>query len=136
MGYILSWIGVAEPHKRKVLDALKLKDSGKKEEALESEYDAIETARHYIVIEEGRDNIITRASTLARLSNAFDVVSCFVDERTMRSRASLWSAGVERWSVFHDAQESVYHLEITGHIPDILEPIKQRLFKEQDQNGG
>ena len=49
----------------------------------------------------------------------------------MNSLSSSWIDGVEQWSVFHDAQQGIKHLEATGRLPDQFKPIRVRLFAEQ-----
>ena len=36
------------------------------------------------------------------------------------------------WSVFHDAQENIRHLETSGNPPQELQSIQNHLFLEQD----
>lgn len=57
--------------------------------------------------------------------------SDYANETVMNSLASLWDNGIERWSVFHDAQQGITHLETTGDSPDELRAIQERLFASQ-----
>jgi hypothetical protein len=50
----------------------------------------------------------------------------------MNSYACGWANGVEHWSVFHDAQQDIKHLEMRGTLPPQLKSIRDRLFAEQE----
>ena len=67
-----------------------------------------------------------------RLSQTASLVACYANETVMNSYACAWANGVERWSVFHDAQQGTKYLEVTGTLPDELQPIRERLFAQQE----
>lgn len=77
------------------------------------------------------DEIVPDEHVFAKLSRDASLIACYVNETDMNSYASSWVNGVEQWSVFHDAQQSIKHLETTGDPPDQLVSIKERLFAEQ-----
>jgi hypothetical protein len=54
----------------------------------------------------------------------------------MNSYACAWSNGVERWSVFHDAQQDIKHLETSGTLPPEIQPIRDKLFAQQESDDG
>ena len=45
-------------------------------------------------------------------------------------------AGAELWRVFHDNEHSIYRLDVTGEPPAELAEIRDRLFREQERDGG
>lgn len=71
----------------------------------------------------------------ARLSRNASLIACNVNETVMTSSACAWANGVERWSVSHDAQRGLHHLETTGVPPEELRPIRDRLLAEQAGGG-
>lgn len=78
------------------------------------------------------DEIIPDDRVLARLSKDASLVVCYANETAMNSLAASWENGSEQWSVYHDAQEGVQHLEIAGSAPAQLPPIHERLFAQQE----
>lgn len=78
------------------------------------------------------DEILPDENVFAKLSRDASLIACYVNETVMNSYVSLWVDGVEQWSVFHDAQQDIKHLETTGELPHQLVSIKERLFAEQD----
>ena len=54
----------------------------------------------------------------------------------MVSRAAGWKDGEPIWSVTHDAQEGDAHLDVEGEPPAGFGAIRDRLSKQQEQEGG
>jgi hypothetical protein len=46
----------------------------------------------------------------------------------MFSKAAVWRAGGEVWSVVHDSEKGVRHLEARGHLPSEFASIRDRLL--------
>ena len=78
------------------------------------------------------DEIEPDDRVFARLSKNASLLACYANETVMNSCASSWANGVKQWSVFHDAQQGIKHLEITGDVPEQLKAIQKRLFAEQE----
>jgi hypothetical protein len=79
------------------------------------------------------DEIVPDETVFKRLSRDASLIACYANETVMNSYASSWVNGVEQWSVFHDAQQGIKHLETTGDLPAQLKSIKEGSFAEQDQ---
>ena len=77
------------------------------------------------------DEIIPDDRVFARLSRGGELVACYANETVMNSYACGWTDGAERWSVFHDAQQGIEHLEVTGTLPDEFRPIRDRLLAQR-----
>jgi len=77
------------------------------------------------------DDIVPDDQVLSILSKDASLISCYVNETVMNCLTSSWKDGAEEWSVFHDAQQSIDHLEIEGTPPGQLKPIQERLSAEQ-----
>lgn len=77
------------------------------------------------------DEIDPDDRVFARLSQGARLVCLHVNETVMYSFGSEWVNGVEQWSVTHDAQEGIYHLETTGTLPDAFPEIRAKQFAEQ-----
>lgn len=71
-----------------------------------------------------------------QFSRGCEVVACFVEEQVMVSRAAGWKDGEQIWSVTHDAQEGDGHLDVEGEPPAGFAAIRDRLTKQQEEDGG
>src|SRR5262245_43486521 len=68
----------------------------------------------YLLYINDRDKIVPDDQVFARLSTGASLIACYANETVMNSYACAWVNGVERWSVFHDAQQDIKHLETSG----------------------
>src|SRR5215510_4395680 len=66
------------------------------------------------------DEVVPNDEVLAKLSSDASLISCYANETVMNSLASSWVNGLKQWSVFHDAQQDLEHLEIEGTPPPQL----------------
>ena len=80
------------------------------------------------------DEILPDDQVFARLSQNASLLACYANETVMDSFVRSWVNGVEQWSVWHCAQQGLKHLETTGDIPAQFNPIRERLFAEQDKD--
>lgn len=80
------------------------------------------------------DEILPEDRVFARLSRDASLIACYANETVMNSFASSWADGIEQWSVFHDAQQGIRHLETTGDPPHQLISIQERLLADQGRN--
>ena len=86
----------------------------------------------YLLYINDPDKIVPDDKAFSRLSKGASLVACYANETVMNSYACGWANGVKRWSVFHDAQQEFKHLETSGTLPPQLQPIRDRLFAEQE----
>lgn len=77
------------------------------------------------------DDITPGDNVFAELSRNASLIACHANETVMCSFTAVWVNGVERWSVFHDAQQGILHLEKEGEIPAELKPIEEQLLAKQ-----
>ena len=70
-------------------------------------------------------------ATLAALSAGAEVLVLSVNETFMASEVAGWSGGARVWSVSHDAQRGIEHLQTDGEIPEPFPAIRSRLLAEQ-----
>lgn len=52
------------------------------------------------------------------------------------SSSTCYINGSCKWNAAHDAQESIYHLSISGDLPEAFDGIYRALKQEQDNSGG
>jgi len=75
-----------------------------------------------------------KEATLEKLSQAGEVVSCFVEDHVMFSSAAAWKNGKQIWRVAHDGgEDQILHLETSGDLPAEFESIHKELFAKQEQ---
>jgi hypothetical protein len=86
----------------------------------------------YLLYINDPDKIAPEDKVFARLSKGASLVACYANETVMNSYACGWVDGAERWSVFHDAQQDITHLETSGSLPPEFQTIRDRLFAEQE----
>lgn len=77
------------------------------------------------------DDITPDEKQLAPLSRDATLIACYVNETVMYSGVYSWANGVEEWSVWHDAQQGLTHVEWSGREPDQLAEIRDRLLAKQ-----
>jgi hypothetical protein len=90
----------------------------------------------YLLYINDPDKIVPDDEVLCRFSKGASLIACYANETVMNSYACAWTNGAKRWSVFHDAQQSIDHLETSGNLPPELQPIHDRLFAKQKGDGG
>lgn len=78
------------------------------------------------------DDITPNEKIFARLSKDAELLACYANETVMDCSVSSWINGSEQWSVWHDAQQGLTHLEASGDVPDQFILIRNRLFAEQN----
>lgn len=135
MGFSLSWIAVPAAARGKLLDILELTPTGWFDEVPEAASSGIDLPTGWSVVV--RNHVEMTAGTsadLARLSRAVGVIACFVEEHVMVSWARGWSAGALSWSVCHDCQVGLRHLEASGDLPPEYPAVRDRLLSQQDQD--
>jgi hypothetical protein len=62
-------------------------------------------------------------------------VSCYLESHMMISGASGWEEGRRIWSVTHDCEQGIDHLETEGGLPAAFTAIRDRLMAKQRSEG-
>jgi len=88
----------------------------------------------YLLYINDPDKISPDDKAFACLSKGASLIACYANETVMNSYACGWANGVKQWSVFHDAQQDIKHLETGGTLPPELQPIRDRLFAQQEDD--
>jgi hypothetical protein len=89
-----------------------------------------------LVVANGCDSSLVAQQTLTAISKDADAIACSVEEHVMFSHASFWSRGSEVWSVTHDAQQAIDHVDASGQLPAYFPEIRERLLSQQAAEGG
>lgn len=137
MGFRVQLIAVTGKEPRSIQDDFGVVATGQREEIAEAPVvgAALPNGAYLLYINDA-DKIAPEDQIFARLSKAASLVACYANETVMISYACGWANGVERWSVFHDAQQDIKHLETSGTLPPEFQAIRDRLFAEQEGDDG
>ena len=132
MGASLSWFAVRGKTPEAVLQDFGLKNVGK--EYRETPFCGGMLPSGWYLVIHGRHEFTN--DEVRRLSHGCEVIACFVEEHVMVSRAAGWKDGKPVWSVAHDAEQGDGHLEVEGSPPAGFPPIRDRLTRQQEEEGG
>jgi hypothetical protein len=111
--------------------------TGQREEIAESPVvGAVLPNGGYLLYINDADKIVPEDRVFARLSKGASLVACYANETVMNSYACGWTNGVAQWSVFHDAQQDIKHLETSGTLPPEFRAIRDRLLAQQGGDDG
>ena len=134
MGYSLSWLAVKGKPQMEVHDELGLRPTGEREEIPESDLTGAELPNGWCLIVSNRREQVASDAAMQRLaSSGCELVTCFVEEHVMVSSATGWKDGRKSWSIIHDSQRGVEHLETTGELPASYSSVRDRLFTKQKE---
>ncbi len=130
MGFSLSWLAIRGKDVATVRSELGVRGTGRHEEVPESPLLGADLPTGWYLVLANRCDL-EETQPLAELSSGGEVVTCFVEEHVMYSRASGWKDGRRVWSITHDLQRGYGHLETDGDLPPVFAPIRDRLTAEQ-----
>lgn len=132
MGVSLSWFAIRGKAPEAVLQAFGLRNVGK--EYRKTRYCGGTLPSGWFLLTYGRHEFTNKQAR--ELSRGCEVIACFAEEHVMVSRAANWKDGNQIWSITHDAQERDDHLEVEGEPPKSFAAIRDRLIREQKEDGG
>ena len=134
MGYSLSWLAVRGKPEQTVHEELGFRPTGEQEEIPESDFTGVEMPNGWCLIVSNRSEQVASDAAMRRLSSSGgELVTCFVEEHVMFSRATGWKDGCQSWSITHDAQRGAEHLETEGELPACFTSIRERWFAKQKE---
>jgi hypothetical protein len=137
MGYSLSWIAVKGKSPQAVRDEFSFRMTDKREEIPESDLSAVEMpSGWYLIVSNHTEQVVSDAAMRRLSSTGCELVTCFVEEHVMVSRATGWKDGQLRWAVTHDAQRGLLHLDVQGEPPAEFAAIRDRKLAEQRADDG
>lgn len=140
MGWRLSWFAVQAQSLDAICDDLGLEllqdnqDSSSSEPLPEKYVFGANLPSEWclIVAEIDRDFWVSN-SLLEQISAKDLTIACDVCEETLRSAVSGWINGKMIWSVTHDSQIQLTHLEEKGSLPREYEDVRKKLFMKQTE---
>jgi hypothetical protein len=138
IGFSVSWIAVRGKDSEVVLGELGLSATGERDE-LPGESPiggAGLDGGWYVVVFDRYDHPLTGDEVLKELSRGCDVVAAGAEEHVMASDAEGWRDGERVWSIAHDADQGLQHLELEGSLPEGFEALRHERFEELEDAGG
>lgn len=124
MGYSLSWAAVRGRSAEAVRAELGLRPTGRTLEVPEGAFCSALLDTGWFVVLADHGARFEDQAVLATLSAGGEVVACFVEEHVMASAASGWRDGKLEWSVGHQAEASLDHLDRQGRPPPALAELE------------
>lgn len=131
MGFHISWVAVHRKSPEQVCSELNLQDTDEQSPYPETDVDALKLDSGWYLLH-FNDPLPPELelAILGPLSMGAEVVKCVVEEASMVSMASYLSNGKEKWSIVHDSEQGLTHLDVSGELPDCYEEIKNRLLAQ------
>jgi hypothetical protein len=129
MGFSISWLAVRGKPLDVVLSQLDFQRTGRFEELPEAPFSAISVKGGWHVIISNDYEFIDYAPVEA-LAESAEVISCGVEEHVMSSKSYGFKNGRRLWSITHDLQKGISHLNYSGKLPRQFATIHKRLKAE------
>ena len=130
MGFSISWLAIRNKPAEVILSELGLRRTGKREVVPEMPVCGADLPGGWFLIWANACDYVDRLP-LQRLSSGAEIMTCIVEEHVMFSSASAWNDGRQIWSVSHNAQQGIGHLQVEGEPPPAFADIRERLMAEQ-----
>lgn len=129
----MSWLAVERGEAGAVLEALGLQEIGASNEPGEAAYAyTVTTAGWLVLVAALKKDVLAPLPPV--LSAQAQVLAGEVSDVVMVSRVQAWRSGAPFWSVTHDAEQGVEHLETTGEPPGELAEIHAKLSARQAED--
>jgi hypothetical protein len=135
MGFRVQLIAVSGKEPRAIQRDYGVVPTGQREELPEAPaVGAVLPTGAYLLYINDKNKIVPDDQVFARLSKGASLIACYANETVMNSYACAWADGVERWSVFHDPDQGIRHLETSGSLPAEMQHIRDQLFSQQGED--
>lgn len=129
MGFKISWVGFRGISKAAALELVGGADTGVVDEVNEHPFSIAEIPGWIVLF--SNDCLYVSEKRLALLSAENPVVACQVHEGVMFSASYGYERGQELWSLMHDANSGLKHLDVSGNPPSEFELIRKRASKKR-----
>jgi hypothetical protein len=130
----MSWLAVRGKHFASVLSELNLQPTGNYEEIPESPLTGMQLGDWFLVV--ANDFGFIERVDLGRLSGTAEVVTCALEEHVMISAAASYRDGNFTWSIRHESERGISHLDASGSLPSNYHAIRERQLKKQSDADG
>lgn len=137
MGSAYSWLAMKDVSADEACEALGLVRCGGEFDFPETVFSGAALPNGWYVVVVGSEAFdFFMDFSLEDLSESRDLIVIEVEEHVMYFNLAYWRGGVRLWSVVHDGQEGVYHLEAEGDLPVDFETLKAKYIEQQNNVGG
>lgn len=137
MGSAYAWLAMKDASADQACRALGLDRCGGEFDFPETELSgAALPAGWYLVVAGSEMFDFFMDFSLEALSESHDLLTVDVEEHAMYHKAAYWRGGARLWTVTHDGEEGVYHLEAEGELPADFDSLQAEYVRQQDEAGG
>jgi len=137
MGYSIAWILVRGKTKEDILAQLGLADAAAPDDFVGNQVAVAALPEGaYLLCFSDMAHPATQASSMARVSKGCEALGCQAEDNVMASAAFFYKDGAKVWDVVHLADQGLYHLEVNGAPPPLLDTIHAAMKAAQDEEGG
>ena len=135
MGFSISWIAVQADAADAVCRTIGLRRTGATANYSDFDISGIMLfSGWYLVVFEDMDHPLQSEDSLRRVSEAFPVLRCLIEEHAMYSSAELWHRCEQIWRIAHDLQAGKRDLAVTGTVPAAFDSIRTHVMARQDDH--
>jgi len=132
MGYAISWLAVRGKSPEEVRRLLGLIPTGRYGEPLDSLITAaLLPGGWFLVLLDDPAHEFILKGTPERISIDCEVVTAAIEEHVMASLAEGWKDGRRVWSLDHQSEKGIEHLEVVGTPPESFAEIRSKAFELQ-----
>jgi hypothetical protein len=131
MGFSLTYIAIKGKTPDAILAELDLTATNEFGGFAETPYCAAPLPGGWYLVCENRSADFTKEQFLQKFSLNCEVLTCSVEEHVMVSSASAWQNGKELWSILHESDKGIEHLETKGSLPASFVAIRDDLQSKQ-----
>jgi len=137
MGFSIAWIAVRTEDHTALFDLAEVSSTDEPDEYYETPISGAALENGWFLLVGRRcDNRLVDSEFLQILSNRWDCIATTIEEHVMHVTSSYWSSGSELWSIVHDAQNGINHLESRGSLPSDYDAIRADKIQQQEAEGG
>jgi hypothetical protein len=137
MGFAISWLAVKGKSKDQILAETELRDTGEADDWNKSpESGAALPEGWYVLFLRNYSHSLVKPKSLAKLSAGCQVIACQIEEHVMASSAVMYADGQRAWQVQHEGDVEIENLAAEGALPVNFAAIRDRLIKQQKDEGG
>jgi hypothetical protein len=133
MGWALSWVAVRGMSAEELRRRLGLRPTGRTTDVPGRKLSATTAGEDWAVVCARRYDRFLDGALLGPLSASAEVVGCVVEEDARFSQAFCWKDGAHLWSVTHDAERSLDHLQATGDLPAEFQDLEARALAARQE---
>lgn len=136
MGASMSWIAVKGCDREVALGELGFELKGQENTELDGRLNIATLPSGWLLFVAMRNLDVLFRPNFVALSRHGAAVGCAIEEHVMFMEARGFEDGAECWRVTHNSEDGLYDLKIGGQPPAALAAIRERLFAQQDKEGG